>query len=183
MVPPRSSAEAVPMHKLFKHVTFHDGKLVQRPTPAVALMTLIWFPFGIMICLICMLICVNTPLSLVPAMYKLLGMKLMVRGSVPEAPEMGREQGEADAQREKDAANIKRLLETGHLGICPEGTTSRELVLLRFSALFAELLDRADSADGGPVQDEHVSRQHGARVQGLRARTMRLPFWSNCRGS
>ncbi|MCO5554651.1 hypothetical protein L7F22_008184 [Adiantum nelumboides] len=93
MVPPRSSAEAVPMHKLFKHVAFHDSKPLQRPTPAVALMTLIWFLFGIVICLICMLICMNTPLSLVSAMYKLLGMKLTVRGSVPEAPETGRGQG------------------------------------------------------------------------------------------
>ncbi|MCO5579465.1 hypothetical protein L7F22_033320 [Adiantum nelumboides] len=84
---------AVPMHKLFEHVAFHDGRLVQRPTPVVALMTLIWFTFGIVICLIRMLICVNTPLSLVPAMYKLLGMKLAVRGDVPEAPEAGCGQG------------------------------------------------------------------------------------------
>ncbi|MCO5578659.1 hypothetical protein L7F22_032503 [Adiantum nelumboides] len=41
----------------------------------------------------------------------------------------------------------------------------------------------ADSVDGSPAQDEHVSRQHDARIQGLHARTTRFSFWSNCRES
>eukprot|EP00250_Pteridium_aquilinum_P029708 c39988_g1_i1 orf=407-1906(-) len=208
MVPSRRTVEAVPMHKLFKPVVFHDGRLVQRPTPAIALMTLIWFPFGLVIAILRVLVCVNTPLPLVPAMYKLMGIKMTVKGSVPPAPAKGR-QGmlfvcchrtcldpvflsvalgkqvtavtysvsrlteimspiptvRLTRNREKDASNIKRLLEGGHLVICPEGTTCREPVLLRFSALFAELTDQIVPVAVQPK----MSMFHGNTVRGFKA--------------
>nr|CAB3501914.1 unnamed protein product [Digitaria exilis] len=86
---PRTPVDAVPLDKLRKRVIFHDGRLVQRPTPLVALLTLLWFPVGLLLSLIRVAAGALLPMPWLYVAFHALGVRVIIRGSPPPPPRPG----------------------------------------------------------------------------------------------
>ncbi|GLJ40936.1 hypothetical protein SUGI_0846880 [Cryptomeria japonica] len=186
-------------------VIFHDGRLVQRPTPLTALILLVYIPFGILLSTFRILAGFFLPIWAINQTTAYLGGKITVKGT-PPPPSKSKTSGvlyvcthrtlldpvilsitlkrripavtysisrvsellspiptvPLSRERERDAANIRKLLQKGDLVVCPEGTTCREPFLLRFSALFAELADQIVPV----AMDYRVSMFHGTTARG-----------------
>ncbi|CAD6202259.1 unnamed protein product [Miscanthus lutarioriparius] len=83
---PRTPVEAVRADKLPKRVVFHDGRLVQRPTPLVALLTVLWFPVGLLLSLVRVAAGVLVPMRWLHVAFHALGVRVVVRGAPPPPP-------------------------------------------------------------------------------------------------
>ncbi|XP_022942281.1 glycerol-3-phosphate 2-O-acyltransferase 6-like [Cucurbita moschata] len=86
MVPPTPAVEPVPSDKLPKPVIFHDGRLVHKPSPFLALLTILWFPIGFL--LACLRIAAGSllPMPLVYYAFLVLGVRVTVKGNPPPSP-------------------------------------------------------------------------------------------------
>ncbi|EPS71484.1 hypothetical protein M569_03273, partial [Genlisea aurea] len=65
-------------------VIFHDGRLVKRPTPSTALLILLWFPIGILLAIVRILIGAIIPMKAHPFVAGFMG-EISVRGTPPPA--------------------------------------------------------------------------------------------------
>ncbi|PON38867.1 Phospholipid/glycerol acyltransferase [Trema orientale] len=83
MVPAKAGVKAVTGDKLPKPVIFHDGRLVCKPTPLLALLIVLWIPIGFL--LACLRIAAGSllPMPLVYYAFWALGVRVTVKGTPP----------------------------------------------------------------------------------------------------
>ncbi|XP_072979008.1 glycerol-3-phosphate acyltransferase RAM2-like [Typha angustifolia] len=92
---PATEVAAVPLSKVppnevndlpkdqIPRVMFHDGRLVQKPTPLLALFTLLWIPVGVLLAVFRIAIGFLLPMRFVSTALSLLGVRVIVHDAPP----------------------------------------------------------------------------------------------------
>ncbi|KAK4598320.1 hypothetical protein RGQ29_015691 [Quercus rubra] len=83
IVPPQPEVKPVTMDKLPKPIIFHDGRLVQKPTPLIALLTILWIPIGFLLACLRIAAGVLLPMPLVYYALMALGVRVTIKGTPP----------------------------------------------------------------------------------------------------
>lgn len=83
LVPPNPKVNPVSQDKLPKPIVFHDGRLVQKPTPFMALLTILWIPVGFLLACLRMAAGALLPMPLVYYAFWALGVRVYIKGTPP----------------------------------------------------------------------------------------------------
>ncbi|KAL8475606.1 hypothetical protein ACS0TY_028316 [Phlomoides rotata] len=83
MVHKNPQVQPVRPDKLLKPIVFHDGRLVQKPGPMMALLIILWIPIGFL--LACLRIAAGAllPMPIVYYAFKALGVRVTIKGTPP----------------------------------------------------------------------------------------------------
>ncbi|KAL8043989.1 hypothetical protein ABFX02_08G018700 [Erythranthe guttata] len=87
MVPRKPEIRPVSTDKLLKPIVFHDGRLVQKPTPVMALLIILWIPIGFVLACLRIMAGSLLPMSIVYYAFRALGVRVTVKGGPPPPPE------------------------------------------------------------------------------------------------
>ena len=87
MVPAKPEVEAVKREDLPKPIVFHDGRLVQKPTPLLALLTILWIPVGFLLACLRMAAGALLPMKYVYYAFWALGVRVIIKGTPPPQAE------------------------------------------------------------------------------------------------
>ncbi|EFJ29816.1 hypothetical protein SELMODRAFT_170164 [Selaginella moellendorffii] len=82
-VVPKRKVDAVDGSALAQRVIFHDGRLVQLPTPFVALVTFLWLPIGFALAVLRIGLTSRCPRKYMGMIYAILGVRRITKGKVP----------------------------------------------------------------------------------------------------
>ncbi|CAN8237175.1 unnamed protein product [Cochlearia groenlandica] len=74
-------------------VIFHDGRLVKLPTPATALLILLWIPFGIILAAVRIFLGFILPLWAIPYVSRIFNTRFIVKGKPPTQATTGKPGG------------------------------------------------------------------------------------------
>ncbi|EYU18346.1 hypothetical protein MIMGU_mgv1a005163mg [Erythranthe guttata] len=82
-VPSKPRIRPVKPEDLPKPVIFHDGRLVQKPTPLTALLIILWFPIAVPLSILRAIFVALSPLSLTYYIFHIIGCPITIKRAPP----------------------------------------------------------------------------------------------------